>query len=170
ASLAVLGSLSGLTVQQRKVREVNSHVCVCVEVDLSKRLLPKYKPEGVTYLVAYEVFHKICTNCGMYGAPTHLCQCRVPHETDPMVPEPVEPQKVRDPSNGQVFGDWMMPKRKAWHRTKPSPQPDGQYSSINKQRNRFDVLISEDDDATNEVSASEENCDDRIGQTNRWSS
>ncbi|CAN0831000.1 hypothetical protein LINGRAPRIM_LOCUS3446 [Linum grandiflorum] len=38
---------------------------VCVEVDLSKLLLPKYKVEGVTYLVVYEGFHKICTKCGM---------------------------------------------------------------------------------------------------------
>ncbi|CAN0886311.1 hypothetical protein LINGRAHAP2_LOCUS15334 [Linum grandiflorum] len=58
---------------------------VCVEVDLSKRLLPKYKVEGVPYLIVYERFHKICTKCEMYGTPTHLCKCNHPQEEDMMI-------------------------------------------------------------------------------------
>ncbi|CAN0837810.1 hypothetical protein LINGRAHAP2_LOCUS1904, partial [Linum grandiflorum] len=56
-----------------------------IEVDLFKRLLPKYKVEGVSYLIVYEGLHKICTNCGMYGMPTHLCKCRDPSKEELMI-------------------------------------------------------------------------------------
>ncbi|CAN0881742.1 hypothetical protein LINGRAHAP2_LOCUS14410 [Linum grandiflorum] len=89
---------------------------VCVEVDLSKPLLPKYKLEGVTYLVVCEGFHKICTKCGMFGASTYSCCCFEQREPIPPNHAPMETQQPRDHSNGQVFGDWMMPKWKAWRR------------------------------------------------------
>ncbi|CAN0903112.1 hypothetical protein LINGRAHAP2_LOCUS37194 [Linum grandiflorum] len=96
---------------------------VCVEVDLSKPLLPKYKVEGVTYLVVYEGFHKICTKCGMYGASVHSFRCCEQREPDPTCPAPIDSQQPRDHSNGEVFGDWMMLKRKAWRRNTSVPLP-----------------------------------------------
>ncbi|CAN0830220.1 hypothetical protein LINGRAPRIM_LOCUS3172 [Linum grandiflorum] len=119
---------------------------VCVEVDLSKRLLPKYKVEGATYLVVYEGFHKICTNCGMYGAPSHLCQCCKPKVVDPMIPEQVEPQQNRDSSNGKVFGEWMMPKRKAWRRTNSAISPTIHSSPVANRGNRFEALNTKEFD------------------------
>ncbi|CAN0871527.1 hypothetical protein LINGRAHAP2_LOCUS9865 [Linum grandiflorum] len=119
---------------------------VCVEVDLSKRLLPKYKVEGATYLVVYEGFHKICTNCGMYGAPSHLCQCCKPKVVDPMIPEQVEPQQNRDSSNGKVFGECMMPKRKAWRRTNSAISPTIHSSPVANRGNRFEALNTKEND------------------------
>ncbi|CAN0830922.1 hypothetical protein LINGRAHAP2_LOCUS1567 [Linum grandiflorum] len=119
---------------------------VCVEVDLSKRLLPKYKVEGATYLVVYEGFHKICTNCGMYGAPSHLCQCCKPKVVDLMIPEQVEPQQNRDSSNGKVFGEWMMPKRKAWRRTNSAISSTIHSSPVANRGNRFEALNTKEND------------------------
>ncbi|CAN0910754.1 hypothetical protein LINGRAHAP2_LOCUS26460 [Linum grandiflorum] len=80
---------------------------VCVEVDLSKRLLPKYKVEGVPYLIVYEGFHKICTKCGMYDTPTHLCKCDHPREEDMMINDTTQVQKVNDPSNRVVYNNQL---------------------------------------------------------------
>ncbi|CAN0912348.1 hypothetical protein LINGRAHAP2_LOCUS27330 [Linum grandiflorum] len=124
---------------------------VCVEVDLSKRLLPKYKVEGVPYLIVYEGFHKICTKCGMYGTPTHLCKCDNPQEEDMMINDTEQVQKMNDPSNGKVFGEWMMPKRKAWRRVKelPTSASKPHNSQHVTQGNCFDVLNNEEDPAPN---------------------
>ncbi|CAN0838465.1 hypothetical protein LINGRAHAP2_LOCUS2165 [Linum grandiflorum] len=120
---------------------------VCVEVDLSKRLLPKYKVEGVSYLIVYEGFHKICTKCEMYGTPTYLCKCDLPQVEDMMTNDTKQVHKVCDPSNGQVFGEWMMPKKKAWRRTKEVPNSVNKPQSTKPitQGNRFDVLNNNED-------------------------
>ncbi|CAN0926247.1 hypothetical protein LINGRAHAP2_LOCUS35235 [Linum grandiflorum] len=49
---------------------------VCVEVNLTKPLLSKYKLERKPYLIVYEGLHNICTDCGMFGSQTHLCKCK----------------------------------------------------------------------------------------------
>ncbi|CAN0906575.1 hypothetical protein LINGRAHAP2_LOCUS24338 [Linum grandiflorum] len=115
---------------------------VCVEVDLTKPLLPKYKIEGIPYLIVYEGFHKICTNCGVYGAPTHLCKCQTPPEVPP---ETEMTSIVHDASNGKVFGDWMMPKRKYRRPTHPVQVSDNMsklrtHTTVTtSQGNRFDA-------------------------------
>ncbi|CAN1245901.1 hypothetical protein LINGRAPRIM_LOCUS3057 [Linum grandiflorum] len=120
---------------------------VCVEVDLSKRLLPKYKVEGVLYLIVYAGFHKICTKCGMYGTPTHLCKFDHPQVEDMMTNDTEQVHKVCDLSNGQVLGEWMMPKKKAWRRTKEVPISVNKPQSTKPitQGNRFDVLKNNED-------------------------
>ncbi|CAN0829580.1 hypothetical protein LINGRAPRIM_LOCUS3002 [Linum grandiflorum] len=129
---------------------------VCIEVDLSKQLLPKYKVEGKTYLIVYKGFHKICTNCGLYGAPTHLCQCRTPQATDPMISDTEEPQRANDPSNGKDFGEWMMPKRKVWRRPMPGTKKDNGRPWPAKQGNLFDALNKDDATHQNSLSSQEE--------------
>ncbi|CAI0380830.1 unnamed protein product [Linum tenue] len=49
---------------------------VCVEVDLSKPLLAKYKVEGIKYHIQYEGLDGICTECGRYGRSTDQCNCK----------------------------------------------------------------------------------------------
>ncbi|CAN0845684.1 hypothetical protein LINGRAHAP2_LOCUS4173 [Linum grandiflorum] len=112
-----------------------------------------YKIEGATYLIVYEGFHKICMRCGMYGAPSHLCQCQAPTDVDPMISESEEPQHVRDPSHGKAFGEWMMPKRKAWRRPMSAPNAQTGHTSKTKQDNRFDVLAGEDAEVETTVQA-----------------
>ncbi|CAI0400695.1 unnamed protein product [Linum tenue] len=50
---------------------------VCVEVNLTKRLLSQYKVEGITYLIQYEGLDNTCGECGMYGKSTAKCTCQI---------------------------------------------------------------------------------------------
>ncbi|CAN0906412.1 hypothetical protein LINGRAHAP2_LOCUS24233 [Linum grandiflorum] len=102
---------------------------VCVDIDLSKRLLLKYKVEGNTYLVVYEGLYKICTDCGMYRAETSLCRCKTIPESEPdsMMSDELN-SGIGDPQNGTVqpsapaFGGWMMGKKKQWKSmARPTP-------------------------------------------------
>ncbi|CAN0906278.1 hypothetical protein LINGRAHAP2_LOCUS24152 [Linum grandiflorum] len=85
---------------------------VCVEVDLSKRLLPRYKVEGIPYLVVYEGLDKICTDCGMYGAETSLCMCKKIHDVDVMATDTNKVQHEHEPQTESAFGGWMMGRKR----------------------------------------------------------
>ncbi|CAN0827124.1 hypothetical protein LINGRAPRIM_LOCUS2486 [Linum grandiflorum] len=74
-----------------------------VEVDLSKRLLPKYEMEAIPYLTVYDEFHNIYIECGLYVVPTHLRKCQQPLEAEPMVLEAGETPAIYDTSNGRPF-------------------------------------------------------------------
>ncbi|CAN0846803.1 hypothetical protein LINGRAHAP2_LOCUS4629, partial [Linum grandiflorum] len=130
---------------------------VCVEVDLTKPLLPKYKIEGIPYLIVYEGFHKIWTNC---GAPTHLCKCQNPPEVPP---ETEMTSVINDASNGKVFGDWMMPKRKYRRPTRPVQVSDKMskvrtHTTVTtSQGNRFDALnLEQNNDISDDTRTHEE--------------
>lgn len=40
---------------------------MCVEVDLTKKLVPAIKVRGLTLKVEYEGLHLVCFSCGRYG-------------------------------------------------------------------------------------------------------
>ncbi|CAN0905673.1 hypothetical protein LINGRAHAP2_LOCUS23805 [Linum grandiflorum] len=143
-----------------KERARGKYARVCVEVNLTKALLPKYKIEGIPYLIVYEGFHKICTNCGAYGAPTHLCKCQNPLEAPP---ETEMTSFVHNASNGKVFGDWMMPRRKYRRPTRPV-QVSNKMSKLRthttvttSQGNRFDALnLEQNNDISDNTRTHEE--------------
>ncbi|CAN0898928.1 hypothetical protein LINGRAHAP2_LOCUS19984 [Linum grandiflorum] len=93
---------------------------VCVEIDLTKPLLSKYKVEGVQYYVGYEGLENLCTNCGRYGASTSRCSCRDP----PKIPEPepevdaVEMEEAIQADTEPIYGSWMhsRPRRRRGRR------------------------------------------------------
>ncbi|CAN0838663.1 hypothetical protein LINGRAHAP2_LOCUS2281 [Linum grandiflorum] len=85
---------------------------VCVEIDLSKRLLPRYKVEGIPYLVVYEGLDKICTDCGMYGAETSLCMCKKIPDADVMATDTNKVQHEHEPQTESTFGGWMMGRKR----------------------------------------------------------
>ncbi|CAN0839249.1 hypothetical protein LINGRAHAP2_LOCUS2524 [Linum grandiflorum] len=121
---------------------------VCVEVDLTKPLLSKYKIEGVKYYVGYEGLENLCTNCGRYGAPTSRCTYRdPPKETAPMVDD--EEVVVDKPADIEpIYGDWMhgRPKGKRQGRKSSAPSiPTSQRhhagsSQQVKVSNKFEAL------------------------------
>ncbi|CAL1393285.1 unnamed protein product [Linum trigynum] len=45
----------------------------CIEVDLTKTLLARYKVEGVEYEIKYEGLDNVCFECGMYGHSKSRC-------------------------------------------------------------------------------------------------
>ncbi|RYR05350.1 hypothetical protein Ahy_B06g085220 [Arachis hypogaea] len=40
---------------------------ICVEIDLSKKLVPRISVMGYTLSIEYEGLHLICFECGKYG-------------------------------------------------------------------------------------------------------
>ncbi|CAN0840033.1 hypothetical protein LINGRAHAP2_LOCUS2723 [Linum grandiflorum] len=85
---------------------------VCVEVDLSKCLLPRYKVEGIPYLVVYEGLDKICTDCGMYRAEKSLCMCKKIPDVDVMATDTNKVQHEHEPQTESAFGGWMMGRKR----------------------------------------------------------
>ncbi|CAI0446413.1 unnamed protein product [Linum tenue] len=122
---------------------------VCVEVDLMKPLLSKYKIEGVEYLIQYEGLENICTDCGTYGRPTNHCHCKNPIEVVAESVEMVPETQDVEPEKGPVYGDWMMVKRRD-RRMQKRGNGFGSKGDIQKrmgnmdeEHNRFEVLGDE---------------------------
>ncbi|CAL1353834.1 unnamed protein product [Linum trigynum] len=152
-----IGGLIGTPVKVDRATELGARgnfARVCVEVDLTRPLLARYKVEGTEYLIQYEGLDHICTECGQYGKSTANCPCREPveekvEEMVEIVPETVEEMKPKGP----IYDDWMMVKRKERRPNRRGqqygPKSDkGKY--IQEQRgeqNRFSVL---NDEAPNE--------------------
>ena len=100
---------------------------LCVEVDLSKPLISKFKLRHRVRRVAYEGIHMVCFECGKYGHRNESCPAIVPKNDVPngqssstnVVP-PMEHDSAfcnptRDPLNMETpdpYGPWMLaPKR-----------------------------------------------------------
>ncbi|CAN0880263.1 hypothetical protein LINGRAHAP2_LOCUS13565, partial [Linum grandiflorum] len=99
---------------------------VCVEVDLTRPLLSKYRIEGVRYFIGYEGLKDLCTNCGKYGAPALRCTCRNPvPDEDPMMDSAVNEEQSREEETEKVYGSWMVPRsrKKRWDRRNDIQQP-----------------------------------------------
>ncbi|CAN1121713.1 hypothetical protein LINPERHAP2_LOCUS921 [Linum perenne] len=102
---------------------------ICVEVDLSKPLLSKYRLRRRVRRIEYEGLHVICFNCGCYGHKDESCKLEpeevaVENQTstfaNPMF-QGVEVSEDR-PEVEEDFGPWMQVKKK-------SPEGEGAISS-----------------------------------------
>ncbi|CAL1369855.1 unnamed protein product [Linum trigynum] len=93
---------------------------ICVEIDLRKRLVSKYRIKRRVRRVEYEGLHIVCYECGHYGHTTENCPQRKaeadtgPNERSPANKNPGSNQEIR-PEILEDFGPWMLatrPKRK----------------------------------------------------------
>ncbi|CAN0908379.1 hypothetical protein LINGRAHAP2_LOCUS25255 [Linum grandiflorum] len=97
---------------------------VCVEVDLTKPLLSKYKLEGKRYFIGYEGLTDLCTSCGCYGAPSHRCSCRIPSPVEDLMMETNVEETIKHPEEPEsVYGQWMIPRRRQ-RRSRPTAPPE----------------------------------------------
>ncbi|CAI0465632.1 unnamed protein product [Linum tenue] len=158
-----IGALIGKPIRVDRATEEGArgnYARVCVEVDLSKPLLAKYKVEGIKYRIQYEGLDKICTECGRYGKPTDQCDCKEPIiketvvETVEVVPE-IQAEETR---SEPAYGDYMMVKKKE---KRPAHKPyETGYKGVTYAkastagRNRFQVL---NEDMTGERGPSTKN-------------
>ncbi|CAN1127320.1 hypothetical protein LINPERHAP2_LOCUS3977, partial [Linum perenne] len=93
---------------------------ICVEVDLSKPLLSKYRLRRRVRRIEYEGLHIICYSCGCYGHNQDTCVAdKVPEENldaDVSYVNPIFGQEDGPndrPGVVEDFGPWMLVKREA---------------------------------------------------------
>ncbi|KAG5219090.1 receptor protein [Salix suchowensis] len=88
---------------------------LCVEVDLTKPLLAKFKLRRRIRRIMYEGLHLVCFKCGQYGHKQELCPNEIHTEKEEMrsmdVPESPEVPVVR-PEVMESFGNWMIVERR----------------------------------------------------------
>ncbi|CAN1189866.1 hypothetical protein LINPERHAP2_LOCUS40159 [Linum perenne] len=89
---------------------------ICVEVDLSKPLLSKYRLRRRVRRIEYECLHTICFGCGCYGHEESACPVAVAMEEAPSLSfsNPVFVSADTEGERPEVqedFGPWMKVRR-----------------------------------------------------------
>ncbi|CAL1393638.1 unnamed protein product [Linum trigynum] len=125
----------------------------CIEVDLTKPLLSKYKVEGVEYEIKYEGLENICFECGTYGHSKTSCPKL--HGSDQPIKDPVDPVQTQGRKHEEPYGEWMIAKRRDRRpkrgmeqvKTGAAGQPNG-VGNLARSGSRFDVLQEEETTAS----------------------
>lgn len=83
-----------------------------VEVDLSKRLICKFRLRQRIWRVEYEGFHLVCLKCGKYRHREQLCRlaaCEVAGEDDqPQHDPPKSLVQAAKSHRTEQYGAWML--------------------------------------------------------------
>ncbi|CAN1167008.1 hypothetical protein LINPERHAP2_LOCUS26982 [Linum perenne] len=129
---------------------------LCVEVDLSKPLLSKYRLRRRVRRIEYEGLHVICFNCGCYGHKDETCkkepEAEIVHNQTTLFANPVFQGAAEPECRPEVeedFGSWMQVKRNR-RKNKPVISPAAvPPSSVSpagndKKGNSFSALVFEE--------------------------
>lgn len=116
---------------------------LCVEVDVTKPLLSKFKLNRRVRRIEYEALHMVCFSCGIFGHMKDNC----PSLRKELQPENVEnvpnsvhsnpaPKVAQLPENQVVnpavlddFGDWMLVKKDRRRNQRPQEKPVFKFGS-----------------------------------------
>lgn len=82
---------------------------LCVEIDVSKPLLPLFILKGREYRVEYEGLHTLCFNCGWFGHVISECPDKMEEEQG--LSEEDNQRKEDAGGEEDLFGPWTMVKR-----------------------------------------------------------
>ncbi|CAN1822969.1 hypothetical protein LINPERHAP1_LOCUS30174 [Linum perenne] len=104
---------------------------ICVEIDLSKPLLSKYRLKRRVRRIEYEGLHLICFQCGLYGhgvdnCPTTKMESKEVEQRDeiPLTSNPVfegGETEIPRPELAEDYGPWMLAKKRTrWKTSKPT--------------------------------------------------
>ncbi|CAL1366078.1 unnamed protein product [Linum trigynum] len=139
---------------------------ICVEIDLRKRLVSKYRIERRVRRVEYEGLHTVCFGCGHYGHVEDSCpqgsqrETSSPEDRMKASSKPAEPE-IR-PEILEDFGPWMLATR---NRRKPRPkvqqQAGGKVQGEEDQKketsgSRFNVLEEESEEGEKNTQEAQE--------------
>ncbi|CAL1356336.1 unnamed protein product [Linum trigynum] len=131
---------------------------MCVEVDLSRPLICKYKLERRTRRIEYEGLHKVCFTCGRYGHTDDICpkkEMESPSEEafrTAHIPKSKTTIEQERPEIFEDYGPWMIASSNRRRRPtgakdvsqKPTQRPV--QGKTNPAGSRFDVLNSLNDE------------------------
>ncbi|CAN1155882.1 hypothetical protein LINPERHAP2_LOCUS20628, partial [Linum perenne] len=96
--------------------ERGNYARICVRVDLSKKLLSKYKLLHRIRRVEYEGLHVVCFKCGIYGHTIDICPSAKATETAEQDKELVQSNPLfleevlakERPEVFEEYGPWML--------------------------------------------------------------
>ncbi|CAN1142820.1 hypothetical protein LINPERPRIM_LOCUS26198 [Linum perenne] len=131
AILTIIGNRIGKTVRLDGTTLEGSRgnfARICVEVDLSKPLLSKYRLRRRIRRIEYEGLHTICYSCGCYGHALDRCPSKESADpaatSDVLVDNLVFLNKCLEdpcPEVDEDFGPWMKMSRSNRKGKKPAP-------------------------------------------------
>ncbi|CAN1180883.1 hypothetical protein LINPERHAP2_LOCUS35023 [Linum perenne] len=122
---------------------------MCVEIDLHKPLVSKYRLHRRVRRIEYEGLHEICFTCGRYGHGKQACSLNA----DTVKPEPsassfANPlfQEEKDrPELDEDFGPWMLARKNVRRRNPPNQKsaassPKDRIPESGRDGSRFNAL------------------------------
>ena len=87
---------------------------LCVEVDLTKPLLSKFRLNGRVWGIQYEGLKMICFHCGRQGHKEETCEFNKDRPMAEQTSQPIEqPTKVPPEAQKANYGSWMLVKKPA---------------------------------------------------------
>lgn len=144
-ALTRMGSLVGKVIQiDRNTEDAvrGRFARLCVEVDLSKALLPKLVVGKHIQTVEYEGLHMICFHCGRFGHRREGCPSVIVNEQPNQNAAP-PPEKSADKEDDSIFGPWMIAQRRS-RKSQSTSSEKGKSNSKSDSRvdsgNRFAAL------------------------------
>ncbi|CAN1170968.1 hypothetical protein LINPERHAP2_LOCUS29291 [Linum perenne] len=159
--LTLIGDKVGRTIRVDHTTRTGTrgnYARICVEVDLQKPLLSKYRLKRRVRRIEYEGLHVICYQCGCYGHEKEACPTlrAVDMKIDAVegvtvMPNPTfQPSEV-DPPRPELeeeYGPWMLAKKKT-HKRAVIRGPTQSTTPVHDQSktakgSRFTVLTDED--------------------------
>ncbi|CAN1125300.1 hypothetical protein LINPERPRIM_LOCUS31606 [Linum perenne] len=133
AILTIIGNRIGKTVRLDLTTLGGSRgnfARICVEVDLSKPLLSKYRLRRRVRRIEYEGLHTICYSCGCFGHVHDTCQKKDVDESveapGEMIVNPIFQNKSFENPRPEVeedFGPWMKVSRAGRLGKRAAPMP-----------------------------------------------
>ncbi|CAN1146793.1 Putative ribonuclease H protein At1g65750 [Linum perenne] len=124
---------------------------VCVEIDLHKPFVSKYRLNRRVHRVEYEGLHEICFTCERYGHGQGGCPSKV--SNDPVDQEntffnPIFSDGDSRPELEEEYGPWMKAKKKVRRSRQPN-LPEAKAGKDKEPENvgsRFNVLTEEEEE------------------------
>ncbi|KAJ4828024.1 hypothetical protein Tsubulata_035103 [Turnera subulata] len=128
---------------------------VCVEIDLTKPLVSKFRLKRRVWRVAYEGLDMVCFTCGLYDHTMDNCRANKTQEDvmevndagDGLTPMAQVPEKVEFEARPELMsnhGPWMLAQKRRRGRPRPTNGGMGSMSGdgqLPKSRgSRFDIL------------------------------
>ncbi|CAI0459474.1 unnamed protein product [Linum tenue] len=110
---------------------------ICVEVDLSKPLIVKYRLERRIRRLQYEGLHNVCFECGRFGHAAEACPKNAsPSPTDEdfrQAQNPATQRKIEEerPEIFEDFGPWMLASRNRKRNPRTSAATNGTPRNAN---------------------------------------
>ncbi|CAN1150347.1 hypothetical protein LINPERHAP2_LOCUS17510 [Linum perenne] len=133
---------------------------MCVEIDLHKPLVSKYRLRRRVRRIEYEGLHEICFTCGRYGHGKDSCSLNTEDkETTPIestFSNPLFHEEKERPELEEDFGPWMLAKKNVRRRNTPNHRKNEPTAKVhdpkqNGDGSRFKVLVESDEEEEEEL-------------------